>query len=118
MIKKLLIGFAVVCVLIGIFKPKEEMSFAPKVFANSLGMFITNTDKFALKPVSGKAVFFLKVAALDTAHRLGLRWYQFATKEGGAYPHKLMQAEKVTVEVMGPDSISAEATFDIDPNAI
>ncbi|MGI4866130.1 MAG: hypothetical protein ACRYFZ_19555 [Janthinobacterium lividum] len=102
-------------------KTDQKTSFAPDVYTNSLGMVMTNKDKFAyrdlvftLKPVGGNAVFTLKKASLDTAQRLGLRWVQFTDKQGKLFPKKLMKAEKVTIEVKQPDGKPASTTIDVD----
>jgi hypothetical protein len=102
-------------------KATEKATFAPKVYTNSLGMVMTNTDKytyrdlvFTLKPVGSDAVFSLKKASLDTAQRLGLRWVQFTDKKGRPFPQKLMKAEKVTIEVKQPDNKLVYKSFDVD----
>lgn len=102
-------------------KASEKKDFAPDIYTNSLGMVMTNKDKFAysdlvftLKPVGGDAVFTLKKASLDTAQRLGLRWVQFADKQGKPFPKKLMKAEKVTIEVTQPDGKVVSTSVDVD----
>ena len=104
---------------------EQTLGFSPKVFANSLGMVMTNTDGFVykdivliLKPKGGNAIFSFKVAALDTAKRLGLRWPQFTESNGKSFPNKAMQAESVTIEAIKPDGEKVSKFVAVDQDAI